>query len=134
MLFPHGTIVAVTDGHRLHLYRNGGNEQSLELAAMDDPKLHHEGGPSAGHHVSSANPEKGAHGEDEYVRAVADYLNKQVLGHKIEHLYVIAAPRALGELRKHYHKMTEKALVGELSKELTGASLQDIEKALHAVK
>ena len=34
----------------------------------------------------------------------ADWLNKEVLGHRIDDLVVIAAPKALGELRKHYHK------------------------------
>jgi protein required for attachment to host cells len=35
---------------------------------------------------------------------VADFLNKQVLSGKIDDIVIIAAPKTLGELRKHYHK------------------------------
>jgi len=43
---------------------------------------------------------------------------------------VIAAPKTLGELRKHWHKALEAKLVGELAKELTGHSVGDIEAAV----
>ncbi len=134
MLLPHGAVVAVIDGEHLNLFKNSGNEQEMKLTAMDSPKLSTEGGPSASKSSGSANPEAGEHGEDAYVRHAADYLNNQVLGHKIEKLAVIAAPRALGELRKHWHKQTEAAIVTELSKTLTNASVSDIESALHAAR
>ena len=35
-------------------------------------------------------------------------------------LVIFAAPRTLGELRKHYHKQTEQALLGEVNKSMTG--------------
>ncbi|MET0347426.1 MAG: host attachment protein, partial [Methyloceanibacter sp.] len=41
-------------------------------------------------------------------------------------------PRALGEMRKHYHAKLKDALVGEISKDLTGQTSADIEKALAA--
>ncbi len=131
MLLPHGAVVAVIDGEHLNLFKNSGNEQEMRLTAMDAPKLSDEGGPAASKSSGSANPEPGQHGEDAYVRHAADYLNSQVLGHKIEKLVVIAAPRALGELRKHWHKQTEAVIEKEISKTLTGASIADIEKALH---
>ena len=43
---------------------------------------------------------------------------------------IIADPTTLGTMRKHYHKMLEKALVKELAKTLTTASGEDIAKAL----
>jgi len=43
---------------------------------------------------------------------------------------IIAAPRTLGEMRKGYHKSLSDVLIGELDKDLTGHSVQDIEKAL----
>ena len=54
------------------------------------------------------------------------------MGGGIEQLVVIAAPRSLGELRKHYHKTLEAKLTGEIAKDLTGHSIADIEKAVHA--
>lgn len=49
---------------------------------------------------------------------------------KIKSLVIIAAPRTLGEMRKGYHKSLSDVLIGELDKDLTGHSVQDIEKAL----
>ena len=40
--------------------------------------------------------------------------------------------RTLGEMRKGYHKQLSAVLIGELDKDLTGHSVQDIEKALEA--
>ena len=44
-------------------------------------------------------------------------------------LVVIAAPKTLGELRKHYHKQLETVLEGELSKDLVGRPVADVEAA-----
>ena len=43
---------------------------------------------------------------------------------------VFAAPRTLGELRKHYHKMTRRALRKELGKGLAGNPPEAILAAL----
>ena len=43
---------------------------------------------------------------------------------------IIAAPRTLGELRKHYHKALTALLRHELPKDLTGHSADEIAKAL----
>ena len=45
---------------------------------------------------------------------------------------IIAAPRALGEMRKHYHKTLSAKLLGEISKDLTGHPIADIESAIQA--
>jgi protein required for attachment to host cells len=53
-----------------------------------------------------------------------------VLGHKIDKLVVFAPPRTLGELRKHYHKLTTQALVKEYHKDLVGRPKAEIVAAL----
>jgi protein required for attachment to host cells len=45
---------------------------------------------------------------------------------------IVAAPRALGEMRKHYHKALSAILLGEIGKDLTGHSLSNVEQALAA--
>ena len=45
-------------------------------------------------------------------------------------MLIIAAPRALGEMRKHYHKALSAMLKGEIAKDLTGHSLADVEAAV----
>lgn len=130
MLIPHGTVIALVDGAKFELYRNSGTEAEPALAAMETPKLdtsNHSGG---GHHSSPGNHADSLVAEDAHATAVAEWLNSQVLAHKIDKLVVIAAPRTLGELRRHYHKQLENTLVKELSKDLVGRKAPDIIAAL----
>jgi protein required for attachment to host cells len=57
-------------------------------------------------------------------------LNRLVLDHKVEQLLVIAAPRTLGQLRKGWHKQTAARVVGEIAKDLTGHSPDQIAAAI----
>lgn len=118
MLLPHNTLVAVADGAHLHLFRNHGTEERLELqpdGAFTAHTLHTDG-------------------EHAFVAAMAEKLNRLVLDHKAEHVVVIADKQSLGEMRRHYHKMLEAALLGEIGKDLTHATPHAIEAALHAHK
>jgi protein required for attachment to host cells len=45
---------------------------------------------------------------------------------------LIAASKALGDMRKHYHERLSAVLLGEIGKEPTGHSAQDVEKAITA--
>lgn len=131
MLLPHGAVIALIDGKEFELFRNAGNEAAPELTALPSPKLEaHNKGAGAHHYSSSGNPTGHQLDEDAHAAAVAEWLNSQVLGHKIEKLVVIAAPRTLGELRRHYHKQLENALLGELSKDLVGRKGPEIIEAL----
>ncbi|MDO9224224.1 MAG: host attachment protein, partial [Caulobacter sp.] len=59
--------------------------------------------------------------------------NKQALAGAFEALVVVAAPKTLGELRKHWHKALQAKLVGEIAKDLTGQTPDHIATAiLHA--
>ena len=49
---------------------------------------------------------------------------------KVEHLLVIAAPKTMGQLRKGWHKETAARVVGEISKDLTGHSAEQIAAAI----
>ncbi len=130
MLLSHGTVVALVDGKNFDLYRNAGNEAEPELTALPSPKLDAQNHSGVGHRSSPGNHADSQVNEDAHANAAAQWLNDQVLGHKIENLVVIAPPRTLGELRRHYHKQTEKALLGELHKDLIGRKAPEILAAL----
>ena len=133
MILPNGATVAVADGETLSLFRNTTRESSRSLSAVMAPELDGGNGGSGNRHRSSAsNPDDRTQAEDGFAAASAAWLNNQVLDGKIAALMVIAAPRTLGELRKHYHKQLEAVLVGELAKDLVGHSLADIEAAVAA--
>lgn len=131
MQLPKGATVAVADGTKLHLYRNSGDAAHPKLSALPEPAIGSDN-KSAGvrHPSSSANPNDSRLEEDSFAVATAGWLNQQVLGGKIDDLFVIAAPKTLGELRKHYHKNLSAKLLGELAKDLTGRPLADIEAAV----
>jgi protein required for attachment to host cells len=131
MQLPHGATVAVADGEKFNLFRNAGDEADLKLVALPHESVdddHRGAGP--GRHGSSANPNGGQDEEDGFSVGVVELLNKQVLEGRIAQLLVIAAPRTLGALRKHYHPKLSAILVGEIAKDLTGHDTQDVEKAV----
>jgi protein required for attachment to host cells len=133
MMLPQGATVAVADGEKLVMFQNDGDERAMKLRSLPAPNVE-SGSTSSGasHHSSAANPNESQAAEDCFASGTASLLNRQVLDGSISNLVVIAAPRTLGELRKHYHKALTAVLIHEIAKDLTGHSLRDIEKTLAA--
>src|SRR5688572_27802226 len=117
MMLPKGTTVAVADGEKLNMFRNTGDEAGLKLVAMPHVGVDADLGTSTGRQASSANPDHGQGEEDQFSAGIVQYLNQEALSGKIENLVIVAAPRALGEMRKHYHKALSAILLGEVSKD-----------------
>ena len=129
MIISTGTLVAVVDGEKLALFHNTGH-QSVELTPRPTPAIAERASGVAGRISSGANPGNDTQAEDGFAMGVADELNKLVLNHKVEHLLVIAAPKTMGQLRKGWHKETAARVVGEISKDLTGHSAEQIAAAI----
>lgn len=133
MILANGTIVAVTDGEKLRLFRNKGHEPRIDLVELDEPALHAANIGSGGRHrTSTANPDHSRLREDDFAAAVAKYLNREALTEAFEHVVVVADPRTLGELRKHVEPSLKAKLAGELDKDLVKHSLEAIENTLAA--
>jgi protein required for attachment to host cells len=133
MQIPPNTVIAVADGAKLSLFQNDGTALNVKLTALPAEAIDSSRIASGARHQSSAaNPDDSQQEEDGFGSGVTDMLNRQVLDGKITSLVIVAAPRTLGEMRKGYHKQLAAVLVGELDKDLTGHSVQDIEKALEA--
>lgn len=132
MMLPKGTTVAVADGEKLNLFHNTGDEAEMKLAAVPHGDIASDPGTSTGRQSSAANPDHGQSGEDQFSAGIVQHLNQQALAGKIDNVVIIAAPRALGEMRKHYHKALSAILLKEIAKDLTGHSLADVEKAVAA--
>jgi protein required for attachment to host cells len=129
MILPKGALVAVVDGEKLVLFKNTG-DHAAELTALPTPDINGVGGGSGSHPSSAANPDDSTQAEDGYAAGVAALLNQQALTNQFEHLFVVAAPKTLGELRKHWHKALQAKLVGELAKDLTGQPTEAITTAI----
>jgi len=133
MLLPHGAVVAVVDGEKLELYRNSGDEAAPVLSPVEAPKLDEHNKNSGARHVSSSANHAGHQlSEDAHAAAVAAWLNRHVTDGDIQTLVVVAAPRTLGEMRRHYGSPLKAALAGELHKDLVGGHAPEILKALRS--
>lgn len=129
MKLSNGALVAVVDGEKLALFKNTHGHE-IRLTALETPEIGDRVSGSAGRRSSEANPDNDTQAEDGFAMGVAEVLNKWSLTNKIEELLVIAAPKTLGELRKHWHKELQGKLAGEIAKDLTGHSTDQIAAAI----
>ena len=134
MKLPHKAQVAIVDGENFTLMRNAGQPFEPKLEGAQRPDLETTNY-SAGiknrddesQRSGSTDLEELAHGA-----AAAEWLNAKVIANEIDDLLVIADPKTLGEMRRHYHGELEKRLVGEIAKTMTGEPTARIEKAIAA--
>ena len=129
MKLSKGALVAVVDGEKLALFRNEGGVE-IRLKAIENPPIEDRVSGSAGRRSSEANPDNDTQAEDGFAMGVAQVLNKWVVTNRIDELLVIAAPKTLGELRKHWHNDQQAKLAGEIAKDLTGHSTDQIAAAV----
>ncbi len=146
MQVPHNTFVVVADGKKMLFFRNEGDAEFLKLEVdrkreqelladrdlgTDKAGRTFDASGGAGH---SAYEETDFHQleEDRFAAETAEMLKKGALRNEFESLIIVAPPKTLGELRKHYHKEVEKRITGEIAKDLTGHPVPEIEKILRA--
>lgn len=146
MQVPHNSFVLVADGKKMLFFRNEGDAEFLKLEVerkreQDIPAdrdmktddagraFDASGGPGV-----SAYEEVDYHQleEDRFAAEAAEMLKQRALRNDFESVIIVAPPRTLGELRKHYHKEVEKRLAGEIAKDLTGHPVVEIEKIIRA--
>ncbi len=150
MQLAHNAVVLVADGRKMLFLRNEGDGEYPNLIVehareQDNPKDGDQKTDAAGGSSSTQGggqfaPSRGSMAEtdfhqleeDRFAADAADLLKRRALANEFEQLIVIAPPRTLGELRKHYHKEVSSRLAGELDKDLTGHPVPDIEKAIQA--
>ena len=129
MILPKGATVAVVDGEKLVMFKNTGDHEP-QLSALEAPAVAAATAGSNGHQSSAANPDDSTRAEDGFAVGVATMLNAQALSGDFDHLLVIAAPKTLGELRKHWGKALQAKLIGEIAKDLTGHTTDQIVTAI----
>jgi protein required for attachment to host cells len=146
MQVPHNTFVVVADGKKMLFFRNEGDAEFLkleverkreqELLADRDLKTSEAGRTfdASGGAGRSAYEDTDFHQleEDRFAAETAELLKKRALRNDYQSLIIVAPPKTLGELRRHYHKEVEKRLTAEIAKDLTGHPVPEIEKILIA--
>ena len=126
-MLSHHALVVVADGKKAVLFRNTAKRgiELEEIERIGPTNLEDE---SQGRQPDETTPRD----EDEatFAKQLTDRLNLMVLQNKVDAIAVVADPSTLGIMRKNYHKMLEQKLVKELPKTLTGATGEDIARAL----
>lgn len=148
MQVPHDAMIVVVDGRKMLFFRNEGDavhpNLQVEKKVIDRHNPDHAeqatdlAGGSMG--IRTAGAQWGAGNmdevyfhqqeEDRFAAETAELLKKRALHGDFESLIVVAPPRTLGELRKHYHVSVSERLAGELARDLTGHTVPQIEEAL----
>ncbi|HYJ29050.1 MAG TPA: host attachment family protein [Allosphingosinicella sp.] len=144
MRLPHNSFVVVADGEKMLFFRNEGDAEYPQLIvernrehealANIDQKTDAAGRGHGAGTGRSAYEETDFHqlDKDRFAHETADMLKRWALRNDFEQLVVVAPPKTLGELRKHYHKEVQKRLAAEIPKDLTNMPVKDIEKMLLA--
>ena len=143
MRIPHNSVILVADGRTSLFFRNQGDADFPNLSVLEKEQhpnpAHHEQAsdlagqaPDAGTGASATMGEVDFHRqeEDRFASETAAMLKERAMRNEFDALVVVAPPRTLGELRKHYHKEVEKRLVAELPKDLVNAPVAEIERIL----
>ncbi|MEA3001351.1 MAG: hypothetical protein QOH81_139 [Sphingomonadales bacterium] len=145
MQLPHNSFVIVADGKKMLFFRNEGDADFPRLQVerkreTPDAPDRDQKSDAPGRAFDSTSSGRSAYEEvdfhqleeDRFAAETAELLRERALRHEFDSLIVVAPPRTLGELRKHYHKEVEKRLAGEVAKDLTGHPVWEIEKILQA--
>jgi protein required for attachment to host cells len=148
MTRPHlgpGNWIVVCDGRKALILENVGDLKfpNLRLKESYDepsPPTHALGASPPGRTHQSMGHRRGAvaqtdwHDEAEhaFLRRLATRLDHAVAGHEVQKLTIVAAPRALGMIRKAYSPALENAVCQEISKDLVKATVSEIERQVFA--
>lgn len=146
MPLANQALVLVTDGRKTLFFRNHGDINQIDLRTeayderpdLDDKEMKTDApgtiGQSAGYSGRVAYEETDFKQleEDRWAHNAAEEVNKRALANDFEALAIIAPPKTLGELRKKLHKESERRVVCEIPKEMTGRTIPDIEALLVA--
>ena len=156
MPLPNKALVLVADGRKILFFRNNGDENQIDLRTeahneredRKDRELRTDamgasaqsagvagsgvGAQGGGHASRSTMEETDFHQqeEDQWIKEVAEELNKRALRNDFDALAIIAPPKALGVLRKQLHKEVERRIVCTINKEMSGRPIPDIEALL----
>ncbi len=145
MQVPHNSVILVADGRKSLFFRNQGDADFPNLSVVEkeshpNPAHHEQASDLAGQSMKSVDGIGGSMQEvdfhqleeDRFASETAAMLKERALRNEYDALVVVAPPRTLGELRKHYHTEVEKRLVAELPKDLVNMPVPEIEKILQA--
>ena len=145
MRVPRNSVILVADGRKRLLLRNEGDAEALSLtvfSALEDSSQRTRdivtdspGRTFAPNSGGGAFPAADAHDVEEsrFAADTAEMLSRAVLSGDFSDVIVMAPPKTLGQLRKHYRPDVENRIIREVGKDMTGSPVEQIEKILVAL-
>ncbi len=139
ILVADGTHAAVygNEGPGRGIYRATKQDFAIDLPSKVGDIVSDQEGRAAnpggkGHHAIGPRTDPRRHLETEFLRSVASVLEEAAQAKKYDRLVLVAAPRALGDLRSNLAPHARALVTKELDKDLVHLSEQDLEKHLLA--
>ena len=132
MRLPSNAHVAIVDGSNFTVMRNTGKPLEPKLGSAEKPDLSATNFSAGVKHQDDIGQKHGRTDLNELAHgaAAAEWLNAKSISGEITDVLVIADPKTLGEMRRHYHSELEKRLVGEIDKTMTGEPTGRIEQVI----
>ena len=146
MRISHDTLVLVADGRKSLFFRNEGDEDFPNLV-VEDQRAHSDlkdrewTRDAGGQRPSGATPGQDSTAEtdfhqleeDRFAAETAELLARCVQQNGVGDLIIVAPPRTLGELRRHYDKAVQAKIVAEVDKDLVNHPVDKIEGVLKSL-
>ena len=146
MRIRHDALVLVADGRKALFFRNEGDVEFPHLVveaqrAHADLKDREWKRDAQGQRPSGATPGQDSTAEtdfhqleeDRFAADTAALLAERALEKNVGELIIVAPPRALGEMRKHYNKAVQAKIVAEIDKDLVNHPVEKLEQVLKAL-
>jgi protein required for attachment to host cells len=140
-----GSWIVICDGRKALVLENVGDLKFPHLRLKESyeqpsPATHDQGvsPPGRSHqslgHNRSAVTQTDWHDEveHEFLRQLAIRLDEAVVSGEASDIVLVAAPRALGMIRKSYSPAVERAIIREISKDLVKSPIGEIERHVFA--
>lgn len=146
MRISHDALVLVADGRKSLFLRNDGDADYPNLI-VEDQRAHADledreiktdaagraSSPVGGRQSSVDEPNYHQLEEDRFAADTATLLGKRAQSSDFEQLIIVAPPRTLGELRRHFDKAVQAKIVAEIDKDLVNHPIDQVEKLLKAM-
>jgi protein required for attachment to host cells len=140
---PAGALVLIADGTKARLLRNKGNALHVDFGTereleQENPPTREQGTDKPGRYLAADRVSRSAveqtdwhlQAEERFAAQIADLLYGMAHAHTFDHLVVIAAPKALGNLRAAFHPEVATRVLAEVAKDLTSVPTHDLAKRL----
>lgn len=146
MRIAHDALVVVADGRKSLFLRNEGDAEFPHLVVENHRS--HEDLPDrdlksdaptvsvsrvGGRRSTVEETDYHQQAEDRFAADSAALLGRKAQGGDFEQLIIVAPPRTLGELRRHYTDDVSSRIVAEVDKDLVNHPINRIEEALKAI-